>query len=273
MVFHRIYWDKEFDWKNYSKAYDEYCKLQENYYSQSAKVLVGLMDFGKSSKIIDLACGTGALSTELLKDYPDAQIFAIDLARDVLSYYENNFKSLIGKGQVEVACGNAEEIHKLTTSKVDTIFVTSAMWDVDIDELLKNANKVLNKEGVILFNLPSVILGEKKGFIFFIEDYFRKAMGTNMLYKRIDLDKLMEMLEKRGFELVSSKEYCFKMSRENVEKFFDLLKYRYPFIFFPEELSYKEKLQKCTEIFKDSLESIPDGGIKEEGRVFVIRKR
>ena len=68
------------------------------------------------------------------------------------------------------------------------------------------------------------------------------------------------------------KDYFFELSKKNVESFFDVLRYRYPFILFPKEMPYPEKLKRCSEIFKDSLRYVPKDGLKEEGVIFVLGK-
>lgn len=132
---------------------------------------------------------------------------------------------------------------------------------------------MLKKGGYLIFNLPSLVVEKERGFIFFIEHFFRQTMNTSIFYRRIKLHELMNIFERQGFELTTSKEYHFNMSKKNVAKFFDLLRYRYPFILFPDNIPYNERLRQCTEIFQDSLRYIPKEGIDEEGIAFVIRKK
>lgn len=89
--FHRIYWSEKFDWKHYSKLYDLYCRMSGNYYTQSATVLTNLAKLSNSSNVVDLACGTGALTSEILKKYKGIKILAIDFSKDMLFYYRKKF--------------------------------------------------------------------------------------------------------------------------------------------------------------------------------------
>ena len=93
--FQRIYWSKEFDWKHYSQLYNKYCKSKKNYYVQSALELLKSTKLSNNSKVMDVGCGTGALTQQLLKKYPKIDIFAIDLSKDMLSYYRKNFSKQI----------------------------------------------------------------------------------------------------------------------------------------------------------------------------------
>ena len=72
--FHRIYWSKEFYWKSYAKLYYDYCKTEENYYIQSARYLSTARKLSNSSVVVDLGCGTGILTSLLLKKYPKIKI-------------------------------------------------------------------------------------------------------------------------------------------------------------------------------------------------------
>ena len=271
--FQRIYWSKKFDWEHYSKLYDRYCKSRNNYYIQSASALLKTVKLKENSKIIDLGCGTGALTGQLLKKYPKVGVFAIDLSKEMLTYYRKSFSKQIKKRQIKTVCGNAEQVNKYTDEKYDAVVISSALWDLEIETTLKNISKLLKRKGLILFNLPALVVEKEKGFIFFIEHFFRQTLNNKMIYRRIKINHLKKLFRKYNFINLSTKEYTFKMTKYNVAKFFDLLKYRYPFILFPKEMPYNLKLKKCAAIFNESLRYVPKNGINENGFVFVIKKK
>jgi len=271
--FQRIYWSKKFDWKDYSKLYNSYCRSKDNYYLQSSTFLVNSIKLSNSSKVIDLGCGTGALTYLLLKKYPKINILAIDLSKEMLFYYENNFKKEITRKQIKIINGNAEEINRYIKEKYDLIFISSALWDMEIEKTFKNLSRILKKNGKIIFNLPALVIEKEKGFIFFIEHFFRQTLNSNMIYRRIKLDYLKKVFTKYSFRILNIKEYSFKMSKSNIKKFFNLLKYRYPFILFPKNMPYDKKLRKCEKIFNESLKYIPKEGIEENGFLFIIGKK
>lgn len=270
--FERIYWSKEFDWKNYSKLYDKYTKSKGNYYSQSLNKLLENIKLDKTTKIIDLGCGTGALTKEILKKNKNVYIFAIDISKEMVEIYKNNFKKEISNGQIKCIVGNAEKINKLTNEKYDFVFISSAFWDINGERLIKSLSSIINKKGKIIFNLPALVLGKERGFIFFIEHFFRERINSSMKYRRINLNDIKEISRKNNVKINKIKDYSFKMSKNNVKKFFNLLKYRYPFILFPKEMQTKDRIKKCDEIFKESLRYIPKDGIEEKGVVFILGK-
>lgn len=270
--FQRIYWSKKFNWKNYSSIYNDYCFTRNNYYELSSFKIIDELNLSNSSKVIDLCCGTGALSRELLKKYPDMNILAVDLSKEMLLYYKRNFKENILNGQIKVINENAEDIDKYTSEKFDAIIISSALWDLEIEKTLKSLLKTLKKDGKIIFNLPALVIEKEKGFIFFIEQFFKKTLNSNIMYRRIKIDYLKKLFERYDYKLLMTKEYSFNMPKENISEFFNLLKYRYPFILFPKEMPYEEKLKRCEEIFKESLKYIPKEGIMEYGYIFIIQK-
>lgn len=270
--FQRIYWSKKFDWKRYAKLYSEYRSLENNYYTQSARILLDAMPIKTKAKIIDLACGTGALSKELVKRYPQSNILAIDLSREMLHYYRKTLASQIKSGNVRVVAGNAEHVDVCVKEEVDVVFVASALWDLELEPLLCSLQKVVKPKGNIIFNFPALVVGKEAGFIYFIEHFFRQALQSSLIYRRIKIASLKKAFARYGFKMIKQKPYSFVLSKQNVSRFFDLLSYRYPFILFPKSMPYQQKLKRCVEIFHDSLRYIPNDGIKEEGFVFVMKK-
>lgn len=271
--FQRIYWSKKFDWKHYSGLYDRYCKSKNNYYFNSVSAMLKPARLTNSSRVCDLACGTGALTRQLLKEHPKIKIFAIDLSEEMLAYYRKNFSKQIRKGQISVVCGNAEKINEYTNQKYDVVFIASALWDMEIGSLFKSISRILRKNGTAIFNLPALVVEKEKGFVFFIEHFFRQTLNSKAIYRRIKISRLKKLASKHGLQMVKTKEYSFITPKQNVAKFFDLLRYRYPFILFPKEMPYNQKLKRCTEIFNESLKYIPKDGIEEDGFVFVLKKK
>lgn len=79
-----------------------------DYYWRSAAVRIVKSHLSgiSSPKILDIACGTGDLSFELLKHIPDAMITGIDLAKPMLDIFQKKIDErkasiTIGEGDVE----------------------------------------------------------------------------------------------------------------------------------------------------------------------------
>jgi ubiquinone/menaquinone biosynthesis C-methylase UbiE len=269
--FQRIYWSKDFDWRAYARLYDEYCHKRGNYYEESARALLSALKLRRNAHIVDAGAGTGALTKELLRLRPDVSITAIDLSSDMLGYYRRHFRKEIAKGQIAVINGNVEQLQKYLKEKVDAVMVSCAIWDMEIPPFLRNAKRVLKHGGRVVFNLPALVTGISRGFIWFIEQSVREVLPGEELYRRIPRSFLLNEFSKQGFTVESEVPYRFRLSKGDVQAFFKVLRYRYPFILFPKEMPYKQRLSLCTRIFRSAIKRLTGKGVLEEGTVFVIK--
>ncbi len=270
--FQRIYWLGAFDWPAYARLYHKYCQVPKNYYAESAQCLISAVSIPRNAHIVDAGAGTGAFTRTLLETRKDVKITAVDLSPDMLHYYEKQMRKEIAAGRIKLHEGNAEKLDKYVTKPVDIIFVSSALWDMELPEFFKSANKILKPEGLIVFNLPALVLGKMRGFIGFIEQTVRKEMPGKQLYRRILPKQLYRLFKKFNYEIIKEKHYDFKMPKDNVAQFFKVLRYRYPFILFPKELPYAQRLKICTRMFNFALKNLPKQGLTEEGTIFVIKR-
>src|SRR3989344_8891615 len=193
--FDRIYWLDKFNWEDYSRVYNKYCKTKDNYYLLTAKSLVDSANIKENSLVVDLACGTGILTKILLERFPKLRIIAIDLSKEALNFYKNNFKQQINSGQIKVIQGNAENINELVKEKVDFIFITSALWNLKSDILFRNISSVMKPNTKIIVNFHSIAIGEEKGLIYQIERFFEKEAKIEKFFKRIAKDELEQQLK------------------------------------------------------------------------------
>lgn len=269
--FYRIYWSKEFDWNEYAKRYNKYCKTKNNYYRQSAQILINNSDIKDNLIVLDLGCGTGAMTKQILDKYK-VKIIANDLSKEALEYYKKNFEKEISDGEIKIVEGNAEKISDYISEKIDIVFISSALWDMELESLFSNIKEILNQDGIIIANLPSLTIGKNKGFIYEIEKFFKKKAKIDKLYRRISINNLKKILRKNNLVAYKTIPYSFNLQKENIRKFFDVLKYRYPFIFFPDKINYKERYEKCRILFKELLKEIPSKGLREEGIIICINK-
>ena len=264
MPFHRIYWKKEFDWETYAELYNKYCKSKDNYYALSSEALIP--ELKGDELVVDLACGTGALTQTLLRKYPNIRIIAIDISKEAIKHYKENFSEQIKNSQIRVLQENAEQIN---TETVDFIFIPSALWDMELKDLFKSLVKIMKPNTKIITNLPYLTLGKEKGFIHEIENIFKEEANIKKFYRRIFIEDLEKILKKNRLMIEKIKEYKFFMPKDSVNEFFDVLNYRYPFIFFEEDISYEERFKICKRIFQKLLDKNPNG-MEESGEIVII---
>lgn len=73
-------------------------KLIPKYHEQN-EIIVKMLPFPKYSnlKVLDLGCGTGVLSYLILESFPNAEVTAFDLAKNMLETCKSNLSSYLGR--------------------------------------------------------------------------------------------------------------------------------------------------------------------------------
>ena len=262
VAFHRIYWKSHWQ-KKYARLYAAYAKSPGNYYSKSSAALIEALNVKNPQIVGDIGCGTGAFTSEFLKVHPECRIFAIDISKEIISYYRKNFQGLIDK-KINAIKGNAEEINKYT-GHLDAAFVSSAVWDMNVPVLLRNLSHIT---GRLAFNVPYAVLDKNKGFIAYIESKFSEVKGKK--YRRLQHKEIGRWMKITGWK-IDEIEYSFWLSRNNIKQFLAVLRYRYPFIFFP-HLSYNKAIKIIDEVFKKIIRELPPKGIQENGIIFIGKR-
>ncbi|MBX7152852.1 methyltransferase domain-containing protein [bacterium] len=106
-----------------------------------------------AKRILDLACGTGIVTTGLAKRFPEAEIVGVDITADYLDVYQERIKKNGIKAQFVLA--NAETV-KLS-GQFDTIVSSYIPKYVDPDKMLANIMPHVISGGIIVlhdFTLP-----------------------------------------------------------------------------------------------------------------------
>lgn len=107
-----------------------------------------------AKRILDLACGTGIVTTGLAKRFPEAEIVGVDITDDYLDVYRERIKKHGINAQFILS--NAETV-KLT-GQFDTVVSSYIPKYVDPDKLLANIAPYVIPGGVIVlhdFTLPT----------------------------------------------------------------------------------------------------------------------
>lgn len=97
----------------------------------------------KPKTIVDIGCGTGEMSIELQKRYPDAHLLAFDLSQPMLDYAKKTVSRCV--------CADAERL-PLRDQSVDLIFANFLTpWHTDLRTLLREWRRVLHPNGILMF--------------------------------------------------------------------------------------------------------------------------
>jgi len=87
-----------------AKTYDDYAVVQK----QMSRKLISNIVVKNPKKILEIGCGTGFLTELIAKEYPDAQILALDLAPGMIDVARDRLSSINTNGRINFKCADAE---------------------------------------------------------------------------------------------------------------------------------------------------------------------
>ncbi len=139
--------DKNIVKSNFSKnatSYDDNASVQK----KCAERLVDIIDLEYFSKMLEVGCGTGFYTGVLREKFPDSDITAIDIAKDMIEVAR---KKMGGYG-VNFEVSDGEELRvgqrfELITSN------SSFQWFGDLDRTFTGFKEVLTDGGVLCFSM------------------------------------------------------------------------------------------------------------------------
>ena len=100
-------------------------------------------------RVLDLACGTGILTLEIARRYPDCQIVGVDVTASYLQQAREKARRL-GQGQIRFEQGWAEEFG--SEAPFDAILSSYLAKYADLPVLVQRTSRMLNAGGLLLFH-------------------------------------------------------------------------------------------------------------------------
>lgn len=126
---------------------------RSNLYQGSAEAMVQLAELEPGMRVVDLACGAGAVSAAILKQPtgPAVAILAIDFSPQMLACARQR----LAANNVAYYCEKAERLSKVAKPPVDLIFCNAAFWQFNQERILSELSQSLRPAGKCFISLPA----------------------------------------------------------------------------------------------------------------------
>ena len=128
-----------------AKSYEQSAVVQ----NKVGTVLLKLLSDIKHSprNILDIGCGTGKITHKLAIEYPQTQIYAIDIADGMLKYAAQHYN----KNNIQWSYGNAENL-RLQKNSIDIVFSNFTLQWCDFNKVMSGVANILKDGGSMIFS-------------------------------------------------------------------------------------------------------------------------
>ncbi len=138
--------------KSFNKAaetYDDNCRIQ---LKVGQKLIEKISKYSKFFlNVADLGCGTGIITEKLIKELTFQRLTALDISSSLIEKAKARLKPY----DLEILIEDFDHTN-LNTETQDLIFSNMALqWSLHIEDTLDEINRVLNKNGILAFSIPT----------------------------------------------------------------------------------------------------------------------
>jgi trans-aconitate methyltransferase len=124
-------------------------------YQQTSRDLVRLARLGPDAAVVDLACGTGATTREILAVLgPGGRVTGVDRSAAMLSVAASS----VTDPRVSWVRASAEEFDQAVPGPAAAVICNSAIWQTDFVATVRAAHAALVSGGSFVFNIGSEFL-------------------------------------------------------------------------------------------------------------------
>jgi len=145
-----------------AKKYDQYATLQLKI-AQEILLRMESVNLGSlPENILDVGCGTGYLTAELAKKYPNGKVIGCDLASGMIEVAKTKHR----QPNLTFEIADAEEL-PYQNNRFDLVVSSSTLQWTSFGQALKQVSRVIKKEGYFLFSTfgPLTLKELKEAFI------------------------------------------------------------------------------------------------------------
>jgi len=134
--------------------YEEFARLHPGY-RETSRDLVTLASPASDATVLDLACGTGATTAEILSVLgPDGKVVAVDKSPAMLKVAASSVRD----PRVQWLQASAEDVDRHLSEPVHVAICNSAIWQTDLAATASAVRSVLATGGRFVFNIGSGFL-------------------------------------------------------------------------------------------------------------------
>ncbi len=128
-------------------SYAQHSQLQQRVGDDLLRVMQPILE---PSRILDVGCGSGEFTQTLCKQWPQAQIAALDQAPAMIERAANNLKNY---PQITFFCQDMQQF--TTQSPYELITANFVLqWASDLTQLIRVLQHALQKQGYLCFSVP-----------------------------------------------------------------------------------------------------------------------
>jgi len=195
-----------------ANSYDELASLQRNV---GLKLMQYFSEISSADHVLDIGCGTGFLTQQLVKQTGIKQITALDIAYSMVQRTRSKLQHI---ENVHYLCADAEYIPVMNDS-VDSIISNLALqWCQNLTAVFRGFNSALKAEGQLLFSTfgPQTLWELKKAWSE-VDDYSH----VNEFYSAPELEMF---LQQAGFKNIRCESLNYQSEYQTVKELMRELK-------------------------------------------------
>jgi len=140
-----------------ASSYDQAAVLQQ----RVARQLIERLDYihHQHDVVLDLGCGTGQISVDLLKRFPQSRIMAVDISAAMIKQAQQRFRTQVSSWRCWLGrttrpygiCAVAEQL-PVKSSYCDSVISNLALqWCGDLTQVFGELRRVLKPGGLLMF--------------------------------------------------------------------------------------------------------------------------
>lgn len=244
-------------WK--PKGYRENSSVQ---YS-AAMNLLDCINISRSRRILDIGCGDGKITIELLKKAPKATVYGIDKSKEMIDYCKEHYSQMFSTN-VSFNHISAEEVSY--KEKFDLIFSSFSLhFIINIEKFLITSKNLLGPKGLFAAIIPqgiplrlSRILNELMNTPEW-SIYFKSFRKTWNFHSK---QKIQKILNINNLKTVELKRKIHKHWFISEEKFKSYLMFSFPHLSYIPEKKVNKFLEEIISKYSNSSYMTADGKIK-----------